>query len=133
MSSSTPGGFSRNKTCHTAESANANIKTCFGKLGVVKSSRIANKYENPAAISEIMNARPPRSPKLREQIVRASSRMPPKANSLTAGPRVTALPYDDALDRGPAPILQTTLPFAELAPAPAPVPERAGRGLRQHR
>src|ERR1043165_505217 len=139
MSSSGPGGSNRNKTCHAPDRASATTKTYFGKLGVEKSSRTAKKYESPAKISQIMNAGPPRSLKLREQIVSASSCMLPNASSLTTGARVTALPCDDALDRGPATILRTTLPFAVPLPVPAPTlapvesdpqPHRCRRKLR---
>src|SRR6478735_3721764 len=112
-----PGGCNRNTTCHTAENASAIITMRFGTFEAEKSSRIASEYARPAITSQAIKEGPPRSLKWREQIVRASSRMPPSASNLGAGARVTTLPCDDALARGLVPTRRTTLQFAELLTA----------------
>ena len=66
--------------------------TLRGNLGVAKNSRIAKKYTMPASVKEAMKYGPPLSPKLREQIVSATSKMAPSPYSLVDGVSFTVLP-----------------------------------------
>ena len=51
-------------------------------LGVAKNSRIAKRYAMPASVKEAMKYGPPRSPKLREQIVSATHNVAPSTYTL---------------------------------------------------
>ena len=48
-------------------------------FGVAKNSRIAKRYATPASVRETMKYGPPRSLKLREQMVRATHNAAPRA------------------------------------------------------
>ena len=63
-----------------------------GNLGVAKNSRIAKRYAMPASVKEAMKYGPPRSPKLREQIVSATHNVAPSMYTLHAGVIFTVLP-----------------------------------------
>jgi hypothetical protein len=54
-------------------------------LGVVKNSRIAKRYTMPASVKDAMKYGPPRSPKLREQIVSAAHNVAPSMYTLHSG------------------------------------------------
>ena len=56
-----------------------------GNLGVAKNSRIARRYAMPASAKEAMKYGPPRSPKLREQIVSATHNVAPSTYTLHVG------------------------------------------------
>src|SRR4029077_3160841 len=84
-SSSEPGGVSRNGTCHRAANTSPMTMTRCGNLGVEKNSRIAKRYAMPASVKEAMKYGPPRSPKLREQIVSATHNVAPTMYTLHAG------------------------------------------------
>lgn len=60
------------------------IITCLGNPGVAKNSRIAKRYTTHPRPKEAMKRGPPRSPKLREQIVRATSKVAPSMYTLHA-------------------------------------------------
>jgi len=64
---------------HAKKPANANPMTTarFGKLGVENNSRTVKRYAMPATASGMMNAGPPMSLELREQIVSETSKMTP--------------------------------------------------------
>ena len=62
-----------------------------GNLGVVKNSRIAKRYTMPAIVKEAMKDGPPRSPKLREQIVIATHNVAPSRYTLHAAVIFTIL------------------------------------------
>ena len=85
-------------------------------VGVAKNSRIAKRYTIPASVKEAMKYGPPRSPKLREQIVSATHNVVPRMYTLHAGVifviTISILPY---------PFL--TVP--PQAPTPAPAPYKA--------
>ena len=66
--------------------------TCCGNFGVAKNSRIAKRYKMHASAKETMKYGPPRSPKLREQIVSATHNVAPSMYSLDAGVIFTILP-----------------------------------------
>jgi hypothetical protein len=56
-----------------------------GNPGVVNNSRIAKRYAMPANAKEAMKYGPPRSPKLREQMVSATHNVAPSAYTLHSG------------------------------------------------
>jgi hypothetical protein len=56
-----------------------------GNIGVAKNSRIAKRYKIPASVKEAMKDGPPRSLKLREQIVSATHNVAPSMYTLHAG------------------------------------------------
>ncbi len=56
-----------------------------GNIGVAKNSRIAKRYTIPASVKEAMKDGPPRSLKLREQIVSATHNVAPSMYTLHAG------------------------------------------------
>ena len=62
-------------------------------LAVAKNSRIAKRYTMPASVKEAMKYGPPRSPKLREQIARATHNVAPSTYTLHSGMTFTVLPY----------------------------------------
>src|SRR5229473_4221990 len=85
MSSSGPGGTRRNAMCHTAARKSPMMTTRRANLGVANNSRIAKRYAIPASVKEAMKYGPPRSPKLREQIVIATHNAAPSRYTLHAG------------------------------------------------
>ena len=52
---------------------------------VAKNSRIAKRYAMPATVKEAMKYGPPRSPKLREQMVSATHNVAPSTYTLHSG------------------------------------------------
>src|SRR5713101_4723683 len=85
MSSSGPGGTRRNAMCHTAARTSPMTTTRRENLDVAKNSRIAKRYATPASVKEAMKYGPPRSPKLREQMVSATHNVAPSMYTLHAG------------------------------------------------
>jgi hypothetical protein len=55
------------------------------ELRPLKNSRIANRYAIPASVKEAMKCGPPRSLKLREQMVSATHNVTPSMSTLHAG------------------------------------------------
>src|SRR6266852_9361387 len=135
MSSSEPGGVSRNGTCHRAANTSPLTMTRCGNLGVEKNSRIAKRYAIPASVKEAMKYGPPLSPKLREQIVSATHNVAPSAYTLCSGVIFTVLlcPSATVLPHVPTPL--ATPPFVGPSPEPAatPLPTESGRQLHQYR
>ena len=60
-------------------------------LGVAKNSRTAKRYAIPASVKEAMKYGPPRSPKLREQMVSATTKVAPSTYTLHSGVTFTVL------------------------------------------
>src|SRR6267143_1481988 len=85
MSSSEPGGVSRNGICHRAANTRPMTTPRRENLDVAKNSRIAKRYATPASVKEAMKYGPPLSPKLREQMVSATHNMAPSMYTLHAG------------------------------------------------
>ena len=83
--------------CHTAAMTSpmttTRRETLGSNFGVAKDPRIANRYAIPATVKEAMKSGPPRSPKLREQIVRATHNVAPSTYTLHSGMTFTVLPY----------------------------------------
>ena|SRR5271165_2224414 len=63
-----------------------------GNLVVAKNSRTANRYAMPASVKEAMKYGPPRSLKLREQIVNATHNATPRTYTLHSEVTFTVLP-----------------------------------------
>jgi len=61
------------------------MTTRRANLGEANNSRIARRYAIPASVKEAMKYSPPRSPKLREQIVSATHNVAPSMYTLLAG------------------------------------------------
>ena len=59
--------------------------TCGENVGLAKNSRIAKRYTMPASVKEAIKDGPPRSLKLREQIVSATHIVGPSIYTLDAG------------------------------------------------
>src|SRR5579864_6208944 len=70
--------------CHAAARTSPMTTTCRGNLGVAKNSRIAKRYTMPASVKETMKYGPPRSPKLRKQMVNATHNVAPSKYTLRA-------------------------------------------------
>src|SRR5271170_1218919 len=85
MSSSGPVGTRRNSTLHTAARMSPNTTTPRENFDAAKNSRIAKRYTTPATVKEAMKVDPPRSPKLREQMVNAAYNATPSTQTLHAG------------------------------------------------
>jgi hypothetical protein len=64
-----------------------------GNLGVAKNSRIAKRYAIPASVNDAMKYGPPLSPKLREQMVKATHNVAPSMYTLHSGVLFTILQF----------------------------------------
>ena len=71
-------------------------------FGVAKNSRIAKRYTMPASVKEAMKYGPPRSPKLREQMVSATHNVAPRTYTLHAGVIFTILSISRACGARPS-------------------------------
>src|SRR4051812_42054621 len=91
MSSSAPEGSRRNWRCQRAARTSPTTRTRWGNLGVEKNSRTAKRYTIPATADQAMKDGPPLSPKLREQIVRATDNITPSTYTLLDGVTFTVL------------------------------------------
>src|SRR6266542_1907603 len=104
-------------------------------LRVAKNSRIAKRYATPASVNEAMKYGPPRSPKLREQMVSATHNVAPRRYTLHSGVTFTVLPCPSVILPPQAPTLYATPPC--VAPFPAPdatqLPGESGRQVHQYR
>src|SRR5207253_11156017 len=103
--------------------------TRFGNSGAQKSSRMARRYATPARARGMKNDGSPMRLKLREQIVRATSKMAPSPYSLCEGESFTGLPFNGQVARLLAAIRRTSP--QSLAPsrerAAVPEPEESNR------
>ena len=86
-----------------------------GNIGVTKNSRIAKRYTMPATVKEAMKYGPPRSPKLREQMVSATHNATPSMYTLHAGVIFTILVCPSATVPPQAPTGGTS-PYKALIP-----------------
>src|SRR6266446_5991355 len=125
MSSSEPGGIRRNRRCHTAASARPKTMTRFGNSGVEKSSRMARRYATPATARGMKNDDSPVRLKLREQIVRATSKMALSPYILCEGVSFTGLPFNDEVARRLAAIRRASLQSVGPSRERAAIPEQA--------
>src|SRR6266446_9416539 len=100
------------------------MMTRFGNSGVDKSSRIVRRYATPATARGMKNDGSPVRPKLREQIVSATSKMAPSPYSLYEGVSFTDLPFNGEVARLLAAIRRTSpqslAPSRERAAVPEP-------------
>src|ERR1700721_3133822 len=96
MSSSEPGDVSRNGTCHRAAKTSPMMMTRRGNLESEKKSRMVSRYAMPATASGMMKDGAPMLLNLREQIVKATSKMAPSPYSLRDGVSFTGLPSPSA-------------------------------------
>src|SRR5580698_8057331 len=92
MSSSAPGGVSRNGIRHSAVNTNPMTMTRLGNFGVQKNSRMASRYAMPATASGMINDGAPMLLNLREQAVSATSMTTPRTYSLRDGVSFKASP-----------------------------------------
>src|SRR5213592_4361411 len=121
--------------CHTAAKTSPRMTTRRGKIGVAKNSRIAKRYTMPASVKEAMKYGPPRSPKLREQIVSATHNVAPSMYTLHSGVTFTVFPCPSAIVLPHVPTLLATPPFVAPSPEPdvTPLPTESGRQPYQYR
>ena len=93
----------------------------------------------PASVKEAMKYGPPRSPKLREQIVSATHNVAPSTYTLHAGVIFTVLPCPSELveivGRRKLPLFKPRAPCVAPLPEPdaTPLPSESGRQLHQYR
>jgi hypothetical protein len=74
-------------------------------FGAQKNSRIARRYAIPATAKEPRKDGPPRSPKLREQVINARYKIAPSTYTLADGVNFTVLLYPSAIVLPPVPTL----------------------------
>src|SRR6266850_5024201 len=125
--------------CHTAARTSPMTTTRRemrrSNLGVAKNSRIAKRYAIPAIVNEAMKYVPPRSPKLREQMVSATHNVAPSRYTLHSGVILTSFRCPSATVLPHVPTLLATPPcVAPLQePAATPLPSESGRQPYQYR
>src|ERR1700676_2145790 len=102
--------------------------TRLGNPGLEKSSRMARRYATPATARGMKNDGSPVRPKLRAQIVSATSKMAPRPYNLCEGGSFTRLPNDWEVGRRLAAILRTNWQSLGLSRERGPIREPAESG-----